>query len=118
MKGSIACANGGELSIPKRRDFEHLKLEMLRFQNCARPKNVAILPLRFPGDFSVNLTANSAHCDSKTQRFLQLRKVLGQASAWNRFWRDFLEVWGVPKQTSQKFVAEEFCVGNSHQGDF
>ena len=28
------------------------------------------------------------------------KAVLRQASAWNRFWRDFLEVWGVPTQTS------------------
>ena len=28
------------------------------------------------------------------------KTVLGQASSWNHFWKDFLEVWVVPKQTS------------------
>ena len=28
------------------------------------------------------------------------KTMLRQASTWNCFWRDFLEVWGVPKQTS------------------
>ena len=28
------------------------------------------------------------------------KTVLGPASPWNRFWRDFLEVWGVPRRTS------------------
>ena len=36
------------------------------------------------------------------------KTVLGQASAWDRFWRDFLEVWAVPKQTSKKFASEAF----------
>ena len=34
------------------------------------------------------------------------KTVLGQASAWNRFWRDLLEVWGVPRQTSWKSASE------------
>ena len=37
-------------------------------------------------------------------------QVLRQACAWNRFWRDFLKVWGVPKQTSYKFASEGFRV--------
>ena len=36
------------------------------------------------------------------------KTVLRQASAWNRLWRDFLEVWGVPKQTSKNFASEGF----------
>ena len=36
--------------------------------------------------------------------------MLRQASAWNRFWTDFLEVWGVPKQTSKKLASEGFRV--------
>ena len=30
---------------------------------------------------------------------LVFKTVLGQASTWKRFWRDFLEIWGVTKQT-------------------
>ena len=40
--------------------------------------------------------------------FRKFKTVIGQASAWNRFWRDFLKVWGVPKQTSKKFASEGF----------
>ena len=29
-----------------------------------------------------------------------VKTVPGPASPWNRFWRDFLEVWGVPRRTS------------------
>ena len=36
------------------------------------------------------------------------KTMLGQASAWNRFWRDFLEVWGVRRQTSLKFASKGF----------
>ena len=36
------------------------------------------------------------------------KTVRGQASTWNRFWRDFLEVWGVPRQTSKKSASEGF----------
>ena len=45
------------------------------------------------------LLALSLDCD---RPFLvrEVKTVLRQASAWDRFWRDFLEVWGVPKQTS------------------
>ena len=32
--------------------------------------------------------------------FVNTKTVPGQASAWNRFWGDFLEVWGVQRQTS------------------
>ena len=45
-------------------------------------------------------TAANANANSKT--------LLGQASAWNRFWKDFLEVWVVPRQTSKKFASEGF----------
>ena len=42
------------------------------------------------------------HCSKEDRlgHLLSNKTVLRQASAWDRFWRDFLEVWGVPKQTS------------------
>ena len=39
---------------------------------------------------------------------LNFKTVLRPASAWDRFWRDFLEVWGVPKQTSLNFSSDGF----------
>ena len=36
------------------------------------------------------------------------------ASVWNRLWKDYLEVWGVPTQTSYEiFASEGFCVETS-----
>ena len=42
-----------------------------------------------------------------------IKTVLGQASAWNRFWRDFLEVWG---GSEANFL--EVCFGTIPYGDF
>ena len=52
----------------------------------------------------------NGNCESPLPCLLKFKTVLGQASTWNRFWRDFLEAWGVPRQTSKKFAPEGFCV--------
>ena len=42
------------------------------------------------------------------------KTVLWQASAWNRFWRDFLEVWGPSEANFSKVCFGRIPCGNFH----
>ena len=42
------------------------------------------------------------------------KTVLRQASAWNRFWRDFLEVWRVPSKPLRTFCFGRIPCGTFH----
>ena len=54
---------------------------------------------------------------SRFFRTLQNKAVLGQASARNRFWRDFLEVSG-PKPLLRSLLRKDSILKFPHQGNF
>ena len=57
----------------------------------------------------------NAHKKRKTaKRKNKDKTVLRQASAWNRFWRDFLEVWGGSEANFLELCFGRFPYGNFH----